>query len=474
MRNKGITEIKLGEARNQVMETGYFPLYYYLKIKNKDYINIDVNLRLNSYDDSVMKNNFNIKGYLLDEETIKRKINGEYIQLSEHLEGKYSNKFKVGLLKVNQKKKYEKDTYLLIEIENKDSPIINCSFLVGIVTKEYYQDVYFMPINQYIIETFNGKNKSIRDKNKYHIYINQKNNSQLLIELSPEYNNIELNFTNETYPEGFKCSDFNCNMKILQGFRRYIIENISNYNINFSVIYPEEKKANYMIRYYYGKEIEGYRYNINDIKKKNYIEKNNENITLSITFAQVKILSNKDDKDVDTNTNITFYISGLLYNKSENSKELINTTSILYERKLMYENKTINVYNYNNPNDFTLIFKNISRKNNYVYDLQLQVNVFIKNNLFNEEFLIFTKEIDLTDILEKSILWYILGPILGVIGLLLIIFVIIKFKKLKRKNIILEEDLKSMAYSNDIQKNVIVKETKEKSKRDKDYESTFI
>jgi len=87
MRNKGITEIKSGETRSEVMERGIFPLYYYLKLKNEDYNNIDVNLRLNSYDDSVMKNDFEIRGYLLDEDTIKRKINGEYIQLNNKIDG---------------------------------------------------------------------------------------------------------------------------------------------------------------------------------------------------------------------------------------------------------------------------------------------------------------------------------------------------------------------------------------------------
>ena len=77
MRNKGMIEIESGEARSQIMEGGYFPFYYYLRIKDENYINIDLNLRLNSFDDSVMKNNFKITGYLLDEETIKRKINGE-------------------------------------------------------------------------------------------------------------------------------------------------------------------------------------------------------------------------------------------------------------------------------------------------------------------------------------------------------------------------------------------------------------
>ena len=55
MRNKGITEVKSGETRSQIMKSGHFPLYYYIKIKDEDYINIDVNLRLNSYDDSVLK-----------------------------------------------------------------------------------------------------------------------------------------------------------------------------------------------------------------------------------------------------------------------------------------------------------------------------------------------------------------------------------------------------------------------------------
>ena len=72
MRNKGIIEIKYGEIKSQLMESGYFPLYYYLKIKNDNYINIYLNLRLNSFDDSVMKNNFDIKGYLLNEDTIEK------------------------------------------------------------------------------------------------------------------------------------------------------------------------------------------------------------------------------------------------------------------------------------------------------------------------------------------------------------------------------------------------------------------
>ena len=63
-----------------------------------------------------------------------------------------------------------------------------------------------MPINQYIIETFDDKNNLTRAENKYQIYVSQRATSQVMIELSPEYNDIDLNFTDET----LNSKDFNC------------------------------------------------------------------------------------------------------------------------------------------------------------------------------------------------------------------------------------------------------------------------
>ena len=102
MKNKGIEEITSEGTLSQFVKGGRFPLYYYLKIKDANYANVDINLRLNSYDESVLKNNFTVKGYMLNEENIKRKLNGEYIQLNDAINGYYSNTFKVGLLQVNQ------------------------------------------------------------------------------------------------------------------------------------------------------------------------------------------------------------------------------------------------------------------------------------------------------------------------------------------------------------------------------------
>ena len=474
MRNKGIMEIESGEARSQIMESGYFPFYYYLRIKNENYINIDVNLRLNSFDDSVMKNNFKITGYLLDEETIKRKINGEYIKLTEAIPGTYSNKFKIGLLEVNREKKYENNNYLLIEIENLDSNSINSYLLVEVLTKEYNQEVYFMPVNMYFLETFDNKNNTIREKNKYHIHANQKLDDQVVIELSPEYNDIEIIFTNDTNPEGFNCSDFNCYIKYITGFKKYFINEINDYNIYFNVINPNNRTANYMIRFYYGDIKEGYTYVLNNITEKKYIDANYKSVTLSITFDQMHIYYKNEPLKDDS---IYFYISGLLYKRNESSEELINTTSFLHEKEPMYENQTVSLYNSSNPENITLIFKDISRNDNYIYDLQIQANVFIENIVFNEEFLIFTKEIDLTDIklvIEKSILWNILGPVICLIILIVAIFFVVKYLRLRKANRSLEEDLKSFAYSNDIQKNVIIKDQRESSQKESDFEDTFI
>ena len=62
---------------------------------------------------------------------------------------------------------------------------------------------------------------------------------------------------------------------------------------------------------------------------------------------------------------------------------------------------------------------------------------------------------------EKDfLLWYILGPILGFIFLLLVAFFLIKYIRLKKANVNLREDLKSFAFSNEIQKMFFIKKKK--------------
>jgi len=292
----------------------------------------------------------------------------------------------------------------------------------------------------------------------------------VMIELSPEYNDIDLNFTDET----LNSKDFICVVNPATGFKKYRIYNSENDNVYFNVINPKKRKANYMIRYYYTYEEDEYGYYLHDNIIKKYIDENDENITLFLSINPIDITLKKSR--LDNSYTIYFYISGILYKNNETSKELLNTTSILQDQTPLYEDNTVNVYSYKNPENFNLTFRNIPRKDNYIYDLQIQVNVFINRYLFNEEFLIFTKKIDLTDIKkepEKSYLWYILGPILGVIGFLLIAFFVIKYIRLSKANVNLEKEMKSMVYTNEIQRDILVKK-KIKSEKESDYETTFI
>ena len=88
--------------------------------------------------------------------------------------------------------------------------------------------------------------------------------------------------------------------------------------------------------------------------------------------------------------------------------------------------------------------------------------------------MVYSTEVDLTDIKKTSKTWiYILIGIAGGIVLILVILFIIRFVRLHNKNKDLQNEIKSIAFSNDIQKNVLMKETKI-SRNESDFESTFI
>ena len=213
MRNQGAEEVKSGETISNFIDKGHFPLFYYLKIKNDTYINVDINLRLNSYNDTLLHNNFGIKGYVLDEDFIRRKINGEYIQLDDPIDGYYSDNFKIGLLQVNREIVNNKN-YILIEINNKDQGYINSILLVEIVTKEYTDNSYFLPVSQYILETFDGDNNETRKENKYYLSTRDKGSMDYaLIEISPSFPDIVIKFEPSANYKG----DF----LILNGFNKY-------------------------------------------------------------------------------------------------------------------------------------------------------------------------------------------------------------------------------------------------------------
>ena len=466
MRNKGVEEIKSGETISNFIKGGYFPLYYYLKIKNKNYINVNINLRLNSYNDSVLHNNFSIRGYVYNEETIKRKINGENINLINPIEGNYSDTFKVGLLKINQAIK-DNNNYILIEIISNPQIYIESFMLLELVSKEINDDIYFLPINQYILETFDGPKNETRNETRYENYYylssKEKENDFALIELSSGYKDIMIEFKYQ--PEEYEFDYF-------KGFNKYRVKKVKDDNVYFKVVNRNNRtNVNYMIRYYYTGGDKRDKYIIDVNPKINEISKNDKNVSISLTFKPIKLNFNYDVKKVK----IYFYIYGYLFQLNSSSDELINTTSFLNTQISKFETKIKHNHNYYHPENWTLVFKDIPRAGNLIYDLQLKINSIIENNIFNEQFLILTTKIDLTEfrIKSKLFIWITIGTIGGALVIFLAIFFIIKYIRLQKSNVNLKEELKSLAYSNDVQKDVLKKDQKD-TKKDADYESTFI
>ena len=325
-----------------------------------------------------------------------------------------------------------------------------------------------MPINQYVIETFDGENGEILKENKYYLSSEEKGTiDQALIEISSPYSDIRIKF-NES-------SNVNYSFDYFTGFNKYRVNSSNNDDVYFSVINTADRKnTSYMIRYYYtGSE---YKYLLDDLDKQvNITFLNNEYANVSITYSSIKIVKGSAEREVKRD-DIYFYIYAFLFKKDGVSKELINTTAILNERKASYQTNTIHHYNYYNKEKWKITFENIARNKSesVIYELQLQVNAILLNNIFNEEFLIFTSEIDLTDIKDKRYInWIIVVVVVVALIAGLVIIFVIKYKRLKKNNINLVESLKSLAFTNEVQKNVI-REEQIISQKESDYENTFI
>ena len=105
MNNKGIDQILSGQTRSEILNKVKFPLYYYLKLKKTEYINVDINIRLNSYNILSLKNDFAIRAYLVEEDSINRIIRGEYVELrdKQYEPGIYYECYGIGFLQIKKK-----------------------------------------------------------------------------------------------------------------------------------------------------------------------------------------------------------------------------------------------------------------------------------------------------------------------------------------------------------------------------------
>ena len=212
-----------------------------------------------------------------------------------------------------------------------------------------------------------------------------------------------------------------------------------------------------MILYYLNDINDEYKIRLDENYKMD-IDDNNETVTnVAIGFNGLSVIDSEE-------IGLDFYISGTLYYSNEKSFELVNSTCFLHERETAFvSEKNISIFykkdRKNKSNEFTLIFNNVPRDKNYIYDLRLQMKARSFFDFSKEEYLSFIVKVDLADIKKRDLKWLAWAIPVMVVGVALITN--------------LQQEMVSLAFSNDVQKNVLTKEI-QLSKNESDFESTFI
>ena len=290
-----------------------------------------------------------------------------------------------------------------------------------------------------------------------------------VIELSSQYKNTSIEF------EGV---DICKNESSSTGFWSYTICESKNETIYFKVR-SHDTKANYMLIYYLNETNDDYTFSLDENYIKDILKNNTKSKTIDISIKFNGINVNNSEEE-----GIIFFINGTLYEVNNGSDETINSTCFLNERKIVgLTSKANSTYNKtsNKSSEFTLIFRGIPSDDNiFFYDLRLQMVARITNNYIREEFLSFALRIDLTGIKENNnnggsdnSSWKAWGIPVGSILIIVLIFIVVKFVRLQNKNTNLQNEMVSLAFSNDVQKNVLIKD-RSVSINESDYESTFI
>jgi hypothetical protein len=139
---------------------------------------------------------------MINNKSLERKLNGEFIELTESIKGQYDKTFKNGILQINETivKNYIKNigedikekemNYILIKIDGQH--YIGNYLSVEIIAMSNNNGKYLVPVNQYI----NGYN--LFNNTKYLIKndIKDNNNNSIIIEFSPNYKDLKITLDN--------------------------------------------------------------------------------------------------------------------------------------------------------------------------------------------------------------------------------------------------------------------------------------
>ena len=481
----GYNEIIHGESMSEYIEDKTFPMYYYIGLDNNDILN-EANIRILSkvkITSEKILNNYIIEGYLLDQNNLTKKINGELKNLNNEAPTKYFQALDNCKIKINTPNDKTK-TIFLIKIDSFDrniKPLVYITSMKGfrnILNKTYI----LLPIDRYIIGTYNDSNNSDDTDKDIRYYfkppidlIETKNKSgkKLIIEFSSNQNLcLELKIYNNS---GFKSIN---EIKYKNGLQKYPIEyeDLEGNEI-ITVFIKYHSKGTYILRYYYITHENEYSYEIdrNIIISKTNDTDDTKSLTRSLTFGLKKIIIkyNNNQSIVQDNNNIKILISAYLFDINEMKnpeEELGNIAPSVNEPE--YESHMIEKYSVDSgdADKYNIIFKNL-KKDKFKYILKILIKIKRDNSEIKEEFLSFSKDdIDLKPYLKDSDKFYIIfGIVGGVIIITIITVVSIVCYRIRKEKKSLENNLMSAAFSQGITDDSIIRENSKKKISDETF-----
>ena len=441
------------------------PIAYYLK--EIEYGGADINLYFNFHKNinDLYENDIIIRGFIVDYQYIKNIIDYNYIYYPPNenvINGKYDERTNNGLIVFEKEYILNKtigisDQYYLIIINNYN---IHPSFSLELSANSKNGSYDSIPINKYISGSFNLLINNKIQSQKYYIQNDEINS--FILDLSSNYKNIELicndkvmTCKKEDKQEGgvvkYYINIIHSN-KITENYFTIQINNTNMENNNNNKIL---QTAYYTFKYYNSS---------NDFDIKQLID-------ISFTFNkgnnEIKI---KNKKKIDKNISGIYTISGFLkiYNKKNISKnELLNTISP--SDTLSYY---LNSMKLNLDEGIPVPLTGLSAKEEYIASVLIKIeNENDKEEKYfhsiNFDFDTYTEEKN-----DNKVLIIAIVSICLIVIIIILIISIFCYRKMKKKNKVLKEEVEAITYSSGIDEDSL--DNKSNKKKDEDYENTFI
>ena len=451
---------------SEIIDETYLPIYFYSSINKYTYHNKDITFKVLNYNEDSSK--FSIEAMYCGRDEIYDFKNENYINFHTNLTIEYDNILKSGFLKIYQEQlnyDHNDNDYIIIKIDeiNKKS---KDSILIEINSFTFYEGYplsYTLPYNQFILGYYN---LSYNNEIFYPLLLDNNDNDTIILEFSSNFPGINIDFEGK-------------DLYYKDGIEKYKIKNQNEGEINLKIYlnesyeYKDLLQGNYILRYYYVPDDffePKYEFDkIYNIKGEEIIKDNS--ISLLFEFNNIQII-NIPENYTNNTINYTIYCNLFL---NENINELLNTISINSAKPIAQKI----VYSSNSEEKFLVNFTiNSTKISNYNYIMQIKF--YVASDNINDDIVPYSIKMDLTEYLTKKETKkdnkkiFIVSGICGVIFLIILLVVLIFICKIKKKNAELKEKILSMSFSAGKSEFVLTEDNALQSKRDEEYENTFI